>query len=292
MFQGPSQEKQAYAGGIAIIQEMTHEHPIIFILSDSVGETGETLAKAAASQFNFAHLEIRRAPFLNSLHQVEDALAEARQARALVLYTLVSPLLKAALEAKARLLGLTAIDVMGPIIGALENSYHVSPKNQPGLIRQIDDAYFKKVEAIEFAVKFDDGKEPRGILKAEIVIVGVSRTSKTPLCIYLAHKGYKAANVPLVPEVEAPDELFSVPASRIIGLTIKPSRLLEIRSERLEAMGLSRDVDYANYARILDELEYADKVMRRLGCPVIDVTSKGTEETAAKVLEFYSRGVE
>jgi len=261
-------------------------------LSDSVGETGETLAKAAASQFNFAHLEIRRAPFLNSSQQVEDTLIEAKRADAIVVYTLVSPVLRAALETKSHLLGLNAIDAMGPIIGALERVYHLPPQNQPGLIRKIDEAYFKKVEAIEFAVKFDDAKEPRGILRAEIVIVGVSRTSKTPLCIYLAHKGYKAANVPLVPEVEVPAELFRVPVKRIVGLTIKPSRLLEIRYERLESMGLSRDVDYANYPRILAELEYADAVMRKLGCPVIDVTSKGTEETAAKVLEFYRRGVE
>lgn len=261
-------------------------------MSDSVGETGETLAKAAASQFNFSHLEIRRASFLNSSQQVEDALIEAKKADAMVVYTLVSPVLRTALETKAHLLGITAIDAMGPIIGALAQVYQLTPKNQPGLIRKIDEAYFKKVEAIEFAVKFDDGKEPRGILKAEIIIVGVSRTSKTPLCIYLAHKGYKAANVPLVPEVEAPAELFRVPVKRVVGLTIKPSRLLEIRHERLESMGLSRDIDYANYSRILAELDYADAVMRKIGCPVIDVTSKGTEETAAKVLEFYRRGVE
>jgi len=261
-------------------------------MSDSVGETGETLAKAAASQFNFTQLEIRRASFLNSSQQVEAALIEAKRADAMVVYTLVSPVLRAALETQAHLLGVTAIDAMGPIIGALEHVYQLTPKNQPGLIRKIDEAYFKKVEAIEFAVKFDDGKEPRGILRAEIIIVGVSRTSKTPLCIYLAHKGYKAANVPLVPEVEAPAELFKVPVKRVVGLTIKPSRLLEIRYERLESMGLSRDIDYANYSRILAELDYADAVMRKIGCPVIDVTSKGTEETAAKVLEFYRRGVE
>lgn len=281
-----------YSGGIAIIQKEAQLNPIIYILSDSVGETGETLAKAAASQFNFDHLEIRRVPFLNSLQQVEEALIEAQKTEAIVVYTLVSPVLRTALESKAHSLGLIAVDAMGPVIGALEQVYHLAPKNQPGLIRKIDKAYFKRVEAIEFAVKFDDGKEPRGILGAEIVIVGVSRTSKTPLCIYLAHKGYKAANVPLVPEVEAPAELFKVPVSRIIGLTIKPSRLLEIRYERLESMGLSRDVDYANYSRILAELEHADAVMRKLGCPVIDVTSKGTEETAAKVLEFYRRGVQ
>ena len=266
--------------------------PIVYILSDSLGETGEVLAKAAASQFNSGSLEIRRVPFLDSVQQIAESLMEAKRVGAIVIYTLVCPNLKLALETKARLLDLIAIDVMGPIVQALETVYKFPPQNQPGLIRKVDEAYYKKVEAIEFAVKFDDGKEPHSLPKAEIIIVGISRTSKTPLCIYLAHKGFKAANVPLVPEVKAPDELFAVPAKRIIGLTIKPARLLDIRQERLKTMGVSTDVDYANYSRILTELEYADAVMRKLGCPVIDVTNRATEETAAKVLEFYRRGVD
>jgi len=283
-------------GGIAIIQKMTHLDPAIYVLSDSVGDTGETLAKAAASQFDFEHLEIRRIPFLKSVQQLEDALMEAKQANAIVVYTIVFPALRAALEAKTQLLGLTAVDVAGPVIDALEKVYQLKPQNQPGLIHKIDGAYFKKMEAIEFAVEYDDGKKPQGMIRADIIIVGVSRTSKTPLCVYLAYKGYKAMNVPLVPEVEVPGELFAVPVKRIVGLTIKPSRLLEMRNERMQSMGITKDlykdVDYANYSRILAELDYADAVMRKLGCPVIDVTNKGTEETAAKVLEIYRRGVE
>jgi regulator of PEP synthase PpsR (kinase-PPPase family) len=127
---------------------------------------------------------------------------------------------------------------MGPVVDALQAVTHLTPRNEPGLIRKIDEAYFTKIEAIEFAVKFDDGKDPRGLLQADIVITGVSRASKTPLCMYLAHKGIKAANVPLVKEIPPPPELFQVAPHKVIGLTIKPSLLFEIRRERLKAMGL------------------------------------------------------
>lgn len=246
--------------------------------------------QAAASQFDTGHIDIRRVPYLISNRQVEEALLEAAEARAIVVYTLVRPNLKNFLEERSRELGLKVVDIMGPLVSALKDATHLSPKNEAGLIRKIDEDYFNKVEALEFAVKFDDGKEPRGLLRADIVITGVSRASKTPLCIYLAHKGIKAANMPLVPEVTPPAELFQVPPRKVVGLTIKPSLLFEIRKERLRAMGLAQTADYANYERILEELDYSDRIMRKIGCPVIDVTNKATEETAAKVLELYRKG--
>jgi [pyruvate, water dikinase]-phosphate phosphotransferase / [pyruvate, water dikinase] kinase len=273
---------------IAIHSQSDHVPPTVYILSDSLGETGEVLAKAAASQFNSDRLTIRRVLFLNSAQQITASLTEAKKVGAIVIYTLVCPKLKSILETQARLLDLIAIDVMGPIIQALETVYKLPPQNQPGLIWKGDEAYFKKVAAVDFAVKLDDGKEPGGLPEAEIIIIGISRTYKTPLCMYLAHKGFKAANIPLVPEVAVPAELFAVPVKRIVGLTIQPSRLLAIRQERLKTMGVSDNVDYANYARILTELEYADAVMRKLGCPVLDVTNRAIEETAAKVLEIYA----
>lgn len=249
------------------------------------------VVKAAASQFASGPVKFHRVPFLISAKQVEEALIEAADAGGIVVYTLVRPDLKAFLEQKAKQLQLVAVDVMGPIIDALKQVTELQPKNEPGVIRKIDEAYFSKVEAIEFAVKYDDGKEPRGLLKADIVIIGISRASKTPLCMYLAHKGIKAANLPLVPEVPPPAELYQVPPQRVVGLTIKPALLFEIRKERLKSMGLSPAADYASFERILQELEYADSIMRKVGCPVLDVTNKATEETAAKVLEFYYKGV-
>ncbi|GBG58412.1 putative pyruvate, phosphate dikinase regulatory protein [Sporomusaceae bacterium FL31] len=249
------------------------------------------VVKAAASQFASGPVKFHRVPFLISAKQVEEALIEAADAGGIVVYTLVRPDLKVFLEQKAKQLQLVAVDVMGPIIDALKQVTELQPKNEPGVIRKIDEAYFSKVEAIEFAVKYDDGKEPRGLLKADIVIIGISRASKTPLCMYLAHKGIKAANLPLVPEVPPPAELYQVPPQRVVGLTIKPALLFEIRKERLKSMGLSPAADYASFERILQELEYADSIMRKVGCPVLDVTNKATEETAAKVLEFYYKGV-
>ena len=149
------------------------------------------------------------------------------------------------------------VDVLGPMLKSIEKSTGLLPKNQAGLIHSLDHEYFKRVEAVEFAVKYDDGKNPLGLLKADVVIIGVSRTSKTPLSMYLAHKQIKVANVPLVPELAPPEELFKVPPYKIIGLLIDPFKLNEIRSERLKTMGLSDTATYADMKRIDDELAYA-----------------------------------
>lgn len=265
--------------------------PVIYILSDSIGETGEIVVKAAISQFDGADMEIRRKPYLKSIEQIEIALKEASQTNGAVMYTLVRPDLKAALEAGAKLLGLTHVDIMGPVVHAITTISHSLPRNEPGLIRKTDQAYFAKIEAIEFAVKFDDGKEPRGLLQADIVITGVSRASKTPLCMYLAHKGIKAANVPLIKDIPPPPELFQISPHKVVGLMIKPSLLFEIRKERLRTMGLQQSTSYANMERIIEELDYGQEIMRKIGCPIIDVTNKATEETAVKVMEIYRKGV-
>jgi regulator of PEP synthase PpsR (kinase-PPPase family) len=160
----------------------------------------------------------------------------------------------------------------------------------PSLLHRLDEQYFRRVEAIEFAVKYDDGKEPRGLLHADVVLIGVSRTSKTPVSMYLANKRIKAANVPIVPEVEPPSELFRISSRKIIGLTVQPQSLLQIRQERLKSLGLTTDAEYASLSRIQKELAYADRLMAQLGCSVIDVTNKAVEETASRVLEDYYKG--
>jgi len=263
----------------------------VYILSDSIGETGETVVKAAMSQFKVANIQILRKPYLKSTEQIDVILNEASKTNSAVIYTLVRTDLKEFLEPRAKELGLIHVDIMGPIINALSTISQMPPRNEPGLIRKIDEAYFAKIEAIEFAVKFDDGKEPRGLLQADIVITGVSRASKTPLCMYLAHKGIKAANVPLIQEVPPPLELFQLAPSKVIGLIINPSLLFEIRKERLRTMGLQQSTPYANMERIVEELDYAQKIMRKIGCHIIDVSNKATEETAARVMEFYRKGV-
>jgi regulator of PEP synthase PpsR (kinase-PPPase family) len=266
--------------------------PIIYALSDSLGETAERVARAAASQYNQEEFEIVRVPYIRSEQQIDDIVKQAERDQAMICYTIISPSLRRKLKALTRLAHVTVVDIIGPMLEGVGKIADSDPTMKPGMIHQLDEEYFKRVDAIEFAVKYDDGKNPLGFLKADIVIVGVSRTSKTPLSMYLAHKRVKAANLPLVPEVALPPELFEIPAHKIVGLIIDPFKLNFIRSERLRTMGLNTDASYANLERINEELEYARAVMRRLHCPVIDVSAKAIEETANLILDIVKRNEE
>ena len=264
--------------------------PIIYILSDSLGETAEYVSRAAACQFNYSGVEYKRIPYVNSTEYLYEVLDKIDPDNSLLVYTLVIDEVREALINYAQQRHLMTVDVLQPMLEALEKITGAMPKGEPGLVRELDDNYFKKIEAVEFAVKYDDGKDPRGVLYADLVLIGVSRTSKTPLCMYLAHRGIKAANIPLVPEVKVSEEVFRIPRHKIIGLTIKPQVLHEIRKERLKALGLGGEADYASLERIMAELDYAEGVMKKIGCPVIDVSRKAVEETASKVLQIYYRG--
>ncbi|MBO8158664.1 pyruvate, water dikinase regulatory protein [Thermosyntropha sp.] len=268
---------------------MTHHLPGVYIVSDSIGETAEMVVRAAASQFNSGNMEIRRVPNIGDrdtiIHVVEQAVAN----NFMIAYTLVIDELAQFLKEKAEEAGVVCIDILGPVIDAFKKLSGIEPKKEPGLLRKVDEMYYRRVEAVEFAVRYDDGKDPRGINLADIVLIGVSRTSKTPLSMYLAHKRIKVANVPLVPEVAPPEELFKQEKGKVIGLTINPEQLYHIRAERLKSLGLKGQASYADEKRILEELEFADKVMKKIGCPVIDVTNKAVEETASKILEIYYR---
>jgi [pyruvate, water dikinase]-phosphate phosphotransferase / [pyruvate, water dikinase] kinase len=262
-----------------------NERPIVLVLSDSVGETAELVVKAAASQFHAAGVEIRRIPYVEDQGTINEAIDLAKELGAIVTFTLVVPELRNYLIETAKNHGVTIVDIIGPMLSTMEQTFNKSPKNEPGLVHKLDEDYFKKVEAIEFAVKYDDGRDPRGILKADIILVGVSRTSKTPLSQYLAHKRLKVANVPIVPEVEPPAELYQVPPEKCFGLKITPSKLNNIRKERLKALGLDDHANYANVERIKEELKYFEKVIEKLNCTVIDVSNKAVEETANVILD-------
>ncbi|MBE3550584.1 MAG: hypothetical protein BLITH_0921 [Brockia lithotrophica] len=262
----------------------------IYVVSDSLGDTAEYVVRAAVSQFNYEEVEIRRFSFVDDPSTVEEIAASARELGAMIVYTVVVPEIRHALEEACRNRGLRCHDILTPLLGAIGEMLGQTPKLIPGLVHKLDESYFRRVEAIEFAVKYDDGKDPRGLYKADIVLVGVSRTSKTPLSMYLAHRLYKVANVPLVPEVPVPEELFQIPASKVVGLTLQPETLHKIRTARLKALGLPPDASYARMERILEELNFAHEVFRRIGCPVIDVTNKAVEETAAIILELIKGG--
>jgi len=235
-------------------------------------------------------IDNRRIPYVDDVETIKEIVISAKEVNGIIAFTLVIPELRNYLLKFAKENNVPVVDIMGPMMEVLEQKYQKQPKLQPGLVHRLDEDYFRKIEAIEFAVKYDDGRDPRGIMKADVVLIGVSRTSKTPLSMYLAHKRYKVANVPLVPEVAPPDELFTISPKKCIGLTIEPIKLNEIRAERLKALGLTSEASYANYDRILSELEYAESIMKKIKCPIIDVSRKAVEETANIIIDILKRG--
>jgi len=259
--------------------------PTVFVLSDSVGETAELVVKAGLSQFNNGvDYKIQRVPYVEDRETINEFLMIAKERNGIIGFTLVDPELRNYLNRRAEEMHVEAIDIMGPTMDAMERVFNKSPRLEPGLVHKLDEDYFKKIEAIEFAVKYDDGRDPRGIARADIILIGVSRTSKTPLSQYLAHKRIKVANVPIVPEVDPPEELMMVDPSKCIGLRISAEKLNSIRKERLKALGLGDQATYANMERINQELEYFDKIAEKIGCPVIDVSNKAVEETANLII--------
>ncbi|GIQ68007.1 kinase/pyrophosphorylase [Xylanibacillus composti] len=262
----------------------THKS-VVYVVSDAAGDTGEAVVKAAAAQFHPLETEVRRIPFVDSIEVIDVQLGQVQEQPGIVVFTLVIPELRDHLIARCMERNIPFVDILGPVVSGMEQQLGQKSKHVPGVIHRLDEDYFKKVEAVEFAVKYDDGRDPSGIVLADLVLVGVSRTSKTPLTMYLAHKKYKVANVPLVPEIIPPEQLFSLPKERIIGLTIDPGKLNSIRRERLRHLGLADDAQYANAERIKLELNYSEQIFERLGCTVIDVSNKAVEETASMILE-------
>lgn len=262
------------------------EKPYVFILSDSVGETAELVIKAGLSQFNNGDFTIQRIPYVDDKSTIDESLQIIKEKNGMVGFTLVDPILRDYLNNKAKEMKIEAIDIMGPMLRAMEREFKIAPRLEPGLVHKLDEDYFKRIEAIEFAVKYDDGRDPRGISRADIVLVGVSRTSKTPLSQYLAHKRIKVANVPLVPEVDPPRELFDIDPKKCIGLRISAEKLNDIRKERLKALGLGDHASYATMQRIQEELTFFNKIVDKIGCEVIDVSNKAVEETANIILKM------
>lgn len=275
-------------GGLILKQPEAKEQWII-LCSDSVGETAEAVVRATMRQFDANQVKIRRFSHISNEDHIHDVVEEAQSKCAFIAYTLVQPELRETMKRESIRAGIRTVDIMGPVMQAFVDTFNDFPLAQPGLLHRMDEDYFRRVEAVEFAVKFDDGRDARGILKAEIVLIGVSRTSKTPLSIFLAHKGYKVANYPLMPEVKAPSELFDIPKHKIFGLTMDPNYILKVRTERLKSLGLAPGAKYATLPRIIEELEYADRLMQALGCNVIDVSNRAIEETAGLILEIMQR---
>lgn len=263
----------------------------MFIVSDSVGETAELVGKAAASQFSTGldAVSLKRFSHIEEFSQLEEIVFLAKKQQAVIVYTLVRTSMRSKLKEACAASNIKCIDLLGPLVDQLGESLNEQPLEEPGLVRKLDEDYFKKIEAIEFAVKYDDGRDPRGILKADIVLIGVSRTSKTPLSQYLAHQKLRVANVPLVPEVDPPEELFKIDPKKCFALIISPEKLNSIRKERLKALGLKDDANYAKFDRIEEEIQHFYKIANKVGCEVIDVTNRAVEETANVILSEYGK---
>ncbi|MGP6197128.1 pyruvate, water dikinase regulatory protein [Priestia megaterium] len=264
-------------------------NPCLYVISDSVGETAELVVKAASSQFNMTDFVIKRVPYVEDIATLSEVVSVAKMNNAIIGFTLVKPEMREFLIQEASKNGVEVFDIIGPLIDKIQSSYQLSPRYEPGMARKLDEDYFKKVEAIEFAVKYDDGRDPRGILRADIVLIGVSRTSKTPLSQFLAHKRLKVANVPIVPEVDPPEELFHVSPEKCIGLTISPEKLNDIRKERLKSLGLNDKAIYANIGRIKEELDFFQGIVDKIGCEVVDVSNRAVEETAGIILNTIKK---
>ena len=259
----------------------------LHVISDSTGETAARLVSALEAQFPDQPFEEVRHPRVETVDDLQLAVNRARGRPAVVVYTLVKPELRDAMRALCRRAKVHYCDLLGHPIEAVAKVSGVAARMTPGARPPLDSAYFKRMAAIEFAVKFDDGVA-RGLQDADIVLVGVSRTSKTPLSMYLGYLGYKTANVPIVRGIEPPPELFEVEQAKIVGLTIDAGRLAEIRRARIRNMR-SPKRRYAELVEIYEELEQAEAVHRRLGCPVIDVSELSIEETAQRVIRAVER---
>jgi regulator of PEP synthase PpsR (kinase-PPPase family) len=266
---------------------MTNIPVELHIVSDATGETATRLVMALEAQFPEQQFEEVRHPRVETVDDLQLAVNRARGRPAVLVYTLVKPELREAMRVLCKRARVHYCDILGPPLASIAKVSGMTARMLPGARPPLDSQYFKRMAAIEFAVKYDDGVGS-GLAEADVILVGVSRTSKTPLSMYLGYMGHKTANVPIVKGIEPPAELFRVESAKIVGLTIEAGRLAEIRRDRARLMRAARQ-QYADLVGIYEELEEAAAVQRRLGCPVIDVTDLSVEETAVRVLRFVEQ---
>ncbi len=258
----------------------------LHVISDATGETAQRVVMAVERQFPDLEFEVVRHPRIMSAEDVELAARRARGRPAVLVFTLVDPGYREAMHNAGKRFQLHTVDLLRQTLDSVARVSGLQASMKPDPLPPLDAAYFERVEAIEFAVQADDGVGASRLEAAHAVLVGVSRTSKTPLSMYLGYLGYKAANVPIVNQIEPPKELWDVDRARLVGLTIDAERLAEIRGRRAATMGGGTKGEYASLAEIYDELEYAADLHKRLGCPVIDVTHLAIEEAAHRVIRL------
>lgn len=269
---------------------MVVQNGTVYVISDGTGETAITMIRAALVQYGDRDINIVRCKNVRTETQVDSVIDQAFENNAIIVYTVVSPSMRNKIRESASGKGLHSVDLLGPLLNELNSYFGVDSKSaQVGILRTVDERYYKRIEAIEYTVKHDDGKTLSDLDQADVILVGISRTSKTPLSIFMSHKGWKVANVPLVPGSPLPEELFKVDQRKIVGLIIEPEKLSRIRQKRLEKFGHDPQGEYASISQIHKELEYAREIFRKnKRWPVFDVTERALEETASEITRIVS----
>jgi [pyruvate, water dikinase]-phosphate phosphotransferase / [pyruvate, water dikinase] kinase len=255
----------------------------VFAVSDGTGATAERLLQAAILQFVDAEVEIQRRTQVRTPQQVRGVVDEAAAQKAILLHTLVSDELRRLILQESRQRGVDSLDLLGPILERLAQHLQLTPQEKPGLFRQLAEARSREIEAVDFAFRHDDGQNVQELPRAEIVLVGISRTMKTPTTLYLAYRGWFVANVPLVPELPLAEPLLDIPASRVFCLAMAPGRLRELRLTRAENTGIPA-VPYAAMEQIREELNYAAELCLNHGWHRIDTTGKSVEEVSREIV--------
>ncbi len=269
---------------------MTDLH--LHLLSDSTGETLEVIANACLAQFEGVKVKRHLWPMVRSEGHLERVLDDVGRRPGLVLYTLVNSTIRRELEQQSRRRGIHAVSALDPVTHAPSAVLGQEAMGRPGRQHALDAAYFARVDAIQFTIAHDDGVNSDNWEEADIVLAGVSRTSKTPTAIYLANRGYKVANIPLVPESPPPSLLFSLRHPLVVGLTTNPERLIQIRRNRLLSLNQAPETDYVDRAAVNGELAFARRLFADNGWPVIDVTRRSIEETALAIVKLCTERYE
>lgn len=258
----------------------------IYLLSDGTGETAERVLRSGLKQFSGYSAQVRKFPYITTVEDLQKIITLTAEHDALLIFTLVDPALRQEAKEFAEQQRIRHIDLLDNVLSQLSLYFRASPIGVPNQMNLVNDEYFKRIEAIEFTVRGDDGKNPKLLDKADIILLGVSRTSKTPLSVFLAHKGYKVCNIPIVLDRPLPQALFEVDQNCIFALTIDPDVLQQIRKQRLKALMVSNRSSYSDIEHIWSELDWADQMYRRNPIwPVIDVTKRAVEETSAIILQ-------
>lgn len=262
----------------------------LYLVSDATGETVRSIARACAVQFEDIDVVEHLWPMVRSRRALETALEDLGHEPGIVFYSLLNNELAEHLERFCRGRGVPCISVMEPFINLMARYFGQAPKGLPGKQHVLDAEYFHRIEAMNFVMAHDDGQKQASLAEADVILVGVSRTSKTPTCIYLANRGVKAANVPMVPGIPLPPALFGPCRALIVGLTEDPARLVEVRKNRMRIQNSAQTMsDYTDLEKVRDEVAEAKRLFARQGWPVIDVTRRSIEETAAAVLQLLSQ---